>query len=103
MNRFVLDFAGIDSLLALHKYLKEVFRLPDYYGHNMDALWDCLSYCYDESTTIELRNIGALPKEMDPSVKIMLELFQDLHDEDGVIIVIADDQMDTGDLSSYLI
>ena len=40
---------------------------------------------------------------MAPSVEIMLELFHDLHIEDGVIIVIADDQMDTGDLSSYLI
>ena len=103
MNRFILDFSGIKSLLAMHEYFKEVFNLPDYYGHNMDALWDCLSCCYDGSTTIELRNIGALPKEMAPSVEIMLELFHDLHIEDGVIIVIADDQMDTGDLSSYLI
>lgn len=103
MNKFVLDFSGIKSLLALHEYFKEVFQLPNYYGHNMDALWDCLSCCYDESTTIELRNIGALPKEMAPSVEIMLELFRDLHDEDGVIIEIIDNHMDNSDISSYMI
>lgn len=98
---FNLDFSGIKSLLALHQYMKEVFHLPDYYGHNMDALWDCLSCCYDETTTIELRNIRAMPKDMAPSVEIMLELFRDLHDEDGVIIKIIDESLD--DISDYLV
>ena len=25
-----------------HKYLKEALGLPDYYGENLDALYDCL-------------------------------------------------------------
>lgn len=102
MNQFVLDFKGIDSLLALHHYFKQAFSLPDYYGNNMDALWDCLSCCYDENTEIELKNIAALPADMEPVVQIMLELFQDLHDEDGVIIKIAEDTA-SEDLSDYLI
>ena len=26
-----------------HDYLKEVLNLPDYYGKNLDALYDCLT------------------------------------------------------------
>ena len=109
MSHFVLDFIDIKSLQGLHQYLKEVFSLPDYYGNNMDALWDCLSCCYDASTTIVLRNLEALHKRLAQTTKTMLEVFQDLHDEDGVIIeVIADDSekclnIANDDLSGYMI
>lgn len=102
MNHFILDFKGIDSLLGLHQYFKQVFHLPDYYGNNMDALWDCLSCCYDENTEIELKNMHSLPADMKPVVGIMLALFQDLHDEDGVVIKISKDS-NFEDLSGYLI
>lgn len=102
MNQFVLDFKGIDSLLGMHQYFKQVFDLPDYYGNNMDALWDCLVCCYDEDTVIELKNIAALPADMEPVVQIMLELFQDLHDEDGVIIKKSEDAASDA-LSGYII
>lgn len=103
MNRFVLDFAEVRSLQELHQYLQKVFALPEYYGHNMDALWDCLSCCYDANTMIVLKNISALPKEMAPSVDIMLELFCDLHDEDGVIIEIIEDYATGEGVSGYLV
>ena len=65
MNYIVLDFDGIKSPWALHKYFKEVFNLPDYYGHNMDALWDCLDCSFESPTTIVLKNIERLPSEME--------------------------------------
>ena len=91
MNHFVLDFIEITTLLGLHQYLKKVFRLPDHYGNNMDALWDCLSCCYDESTIIELRNLDFLYKRLEQATQTMMEVFQDLHNEDGVIITISED------------
>lgn len=112
MNHFVLNFSEIKTLLELHQYLKEVFSLPDYYGNNMDALWDCLSCCYNENTTIELRNFDVLRKRMEQTAKTMLEVFQDLHDEDGVIIEIVEVESDhpkkrfdtvNDELSGYMI
>lgn len=103
MTKFVLDFAEVRSLQELHQYFRKVFDLPKYYGHNMDALWDSLPCCYDENTAIVLKNISALPSEMAPSVEIMLELFRDLHDEDGVIIDIIEDFVTDGDISGYMI
>ena len=112
MNHFVLDFSEIKTVLGLHQYLKESFDLPDYYGNNMDALWDCLSCCYDESTTIELRSLDILKKRLEKTTQTMLDVFRDLQDEDGVVIRIIEEDavhaekgFDVGndDLSAYLI
>lgn len=96
-----LDFLGIKSYWELHEYFKESFQLPDYYGHNMDALWDCLYCCYDSSTTIILKSLSSVPKELTPEIEIMLELFRDLAREDGVNIVIEDTS--TSNISEYLV
>ena len=114
MNHFVLDFGEIKSVLELHQYLKEVFGLPENYGNNMDALWDCLSCCYDESTTIELRNLDMLRKRLKKTTQTMVEVFADLHDEDGVLIHVVEEEpaprdnsfeneILADDLSGYLI
>ena len=112
MNYFTLDFNEIKTVLELHQYLKEVFGLPDYYGNNMDALWDCLACCYDETTTIEMRNLDTLKKSLKKTTQTMLKVFRDLHDEDGVIIKIVDEDtapekkcfaLGNDDLSGYMI
>jgi len=60
VNYVTLDFSGIKSLWTLHEYFKEIFQLPEYYGHNMDALWDCLLYYFETPTTIVLNIIWML-------------------------------------------
>lgn len=36
-----------------HRALKEALGFPDYYGHNLDALHDCLTDLYDVQLIIE--------------------------------------------------
>ena len=112
MNHFILDFSEIKTVLELHQYLKGVFDLPDCYGNNMDALWDSLSCRYDETTTIELRNLAVLRKRLAHTEKMMLKVFEDLHEEDGVAIRIIDEaavyaqkccDVDNDDLSDHVI
>lgn len=101
-DKIILDFNGIKSIWALHEYFKEVFNLPDYYGHNMNALWDCLDCSFEHPTTIVLKNIEKLPPEMNEAVKIMLELFDDLQREnEEVTIQIESDGI--GDISPYIV
>ena len=38
----VLDAKRFKGRTRAHAYLKEALRLPDYYGKNLDALYDCL-------------------------------------------------------------
>lgn len=93
MKVIALDFSGVDSVWELHERLKEAFHLPDYYGHNMDALWDCLHCMFAEPTAIVLRNVSAIPAELKKTTKTMLELFAELEDRDQEVSV----RIETGD------
>ena len=102
MNYIILDFNGIKSLWTLHEYFKEVFNLPDYYGHNMDALWDCLDCSFEFPTTIVLKNIEKIPSEMNEATEIMLELFEDLQ-RDNEKVTVQIESNDFGDNSAFIV
>ena len=43
MKKITLDLAHMQSVPALHNYLRSALALPVYYGANLDALYDCLT------------------------------------------------------------
>jgi RNAse (barnase) inhibitor barstar len=67
----------------------------------MDALWDLLHCRYDFSTTIVLKNLPAMPRELREEAADMLQLFHDLEKKDNVNILI--DNTDDHNISDYLI
>lgn len=50
-NKVEIDALRITNKQDLHSYIKEAFGFPEYYGKNLDALYDCLSEL-DEDTDI---------------------------------------------------
>ena len=63
------------------------FDLPDYYGCNMDALWDCLQCSFAKPTTIVLNNLSALPKDMRQVIPTLKRLFRELEAREKYLIV----------------
>jgi ribonuclease inhibitor len=43
MRKLVFDSSHVESIDQLHSELARIFDFPDYYGANLDALYDCLS------------------------------------------------------------
>ncbi len=82
MDEYIIDLSGIRNLYELHEYFKKVFPLPDYYGMNMDALWDCLYLWFMRPTRITLKNEASAPKELSESVEILHQLLLDLDEKD---------------------
>lgn len=39
----ILDASRMDGRRNAHEYLKKMLDFPDYYGMNLDALYDCLT------------------------------------------------------------
>jgi ribonuclease inhibitor len=43
MNVITINGNLIQTEKDFHKAMKDFLELPDYYGENLDALWDCLT------------------------------------------------------------
>ncbi len=81
MKNITLNFENCKYISEIHKVLKTGFDLPDYYGENWDALWDCLDgLFYDEGkVVVEIHNLNSLKDELQHAIKPMLEVFKDVH------------------------
>lgn len=50
MNVVILDGSTAPSKEALHRHLARELNFPDWYGGNLDALFDCLTAVSEEVT-----------------------------------------------------
>lgn len=55
----VLDPARMETRAEAHLYLQEQLSFPDYYGKNLDALYDCL-------TELDETEVAFLPADCSP-------------------------------------
>ena len=54
MRTIVVDFQDFEDKASLHRFLAEHLDFPDYYGKNLDALYDVLSTEGRETTILAL-------------------------------------------------
>ena len=52
MKHITLDGNLLADAAQVHDYLKEMLEFPEYYGKNLDALYDCLTDLVDVEITI---------------------------------------------------
>ncbi|MBQ6998657.1 MAG: barstar family protein [Clostridia bacterium] len=80
-NPIILDFSEIKTGYELHKQLKEKFGLPDYYGENWDALWDCLRYLWwdGENIHVKIYAFSELNEEWREYCEVMIKIFERVH------------------------
>ncbi len=46
MNKIILDFSNIKCFADFYNQLGQQLSLPNYFGNNLDALWDILTSGY---------------------------------------------------------
>jgi ribonuclease inhibitor len=62
-----------------YPYLKEKLDLPDHFGENLDALYDCLTEICEDS----LIRVEAMMPEESAFYKKLIRVMQDAADENG--------------------
>ncbi len=63
MKNCCIDCTGISTRQALHQALQEAMSLPEWYGRNLDALYDCLTDLPEECC-LTVRNFQALAENL---------------------------------------
>ena len=76
MTSIILDGKKMTTRAMAHDYLKCLLTLPDYYGRNLDGLWDILS-TYSESISISLVNADTLIESLGDYGQSIIDVFQD--------------------------
>lgn len=82
MKTFILDGYQFKTRNDAFEYLNSVFQFPDYFGKNLDSLWDVLSDLKD--TRIEIINARQIPKHLQGYGLKILDTFGDLNGYRGV-------------------
>ena len=76
MDIINLDFSNCNYISEIHKELKNKFDFPEYYGENLDALWDCLDYYTSQNLIVMISGFQIIEKQFDDYASKIKEVFK---------------------------
>ena len=76
MQKIILDAQYLIEKETAHTYLQDKLGLPEYYGKNLDALYDCLSDLVGVEIYIDTSFVDGLQKENSTYYHKMMRVFQ---------------------------
>lgn len=72
---YFVDFKDVKCDADVHKALKEGLRFKEYYGANLDALWDRLTDMVNYNAVITLKNFDRLEKMDTEEADAIFQMF----------------------------
>ena len=82
-NPIILDFSNCKYIMEIHEVFKSKFGLPEYYGANQNALWDCLRYlfCGTEKISAEIYGLNSLREDLKDATLELISVLDDVAEE----------------------
>ena len=77
MHKYIVDFSKVKYFVEIHEVLKRDLEFPDYYGGNLDALWDCLTDMLGDISIIEIYNSEVISKKYHEEWQGIIEVFRE--------------------------
>ena len=80
MKTVILDAAKLDGMRGVHEIFRDTLGFPDYYGYNLDALYDCLTDLH-EDTELRVVHGKALEERLGLYVGVLRRMLGDACEE----------------------
>ena len=77
----IINGNEIRSVKDFHHKIKRLLDLPDYYGENLDALWDCLTGWIETPITIVWTNFQESRKNLGDFADKIVDVFKEAEKE----------------------
>lgn len=74
MKTIIIDFTGAEYIRQIHLILKEKLNFPEWYGENLDALWDLLTG-YVAPCIVDFKGFTKVSEELTPYLQKVLKIF----------------------------
>ena len=92
MKIVVLDGRKMTDRETAHTYIKRKLELPEHYGKNLDALYDCL--CEMSGTQIILTYVSEMKDNLRRYADNILNVFEAAEEKNPKISVISEQLVD---------
>lgn len=76
-EKYTLDFTNVKTYLEMHLLIRQELDLPDYYGCNWDAFWDCLTNMVGRPIYIEIKGLDIIERKFDNAAKTMIDILKE--------------------------
>ena len=86
MKYVLMDLNRLDSMKNVHAFLERELEFPEYYGHNLDALYDCLTDIA-EPVTIIIVNVPENEDALERRLEGLLSVLESASDENPNVAV----------------
>lgn len=80
---YLLDGKDMTGRRKAYRIFKQTFGFPDWFGADLDGLYDCLCELKADETAIVFVNTEAMRCHLGPYAEKVLICFRDLSDEYG--------------------
>ena len=90
MKKVTVDFGECRYMLDLYEAMADALGFPEWYGKNLDALWDCLTGIIEVPVEVHFKGIGKLSEELQSEALKMFEIFVRAEQEYGEVHPVSD-------------
>lgn len=95
---YTIDFRNVEYYMEVHPIIKHAMDFPDYYGCNLDALWDCLTDMLGMKLHIEILGLDLIERKFGDTAKKLIDVFKefkhynnDKYSDDILIEIVSGD------------